>query len=764
MASSDEGASSDGEVKNIKSYIQVPDRSLETSRTREKRSRRSRSHTPRENEEYPRKQSLERDQNPSSDDEYYRRERKVQKLAKERFAEEPYDDERDKENIRDQRAFEKKEYSEFERKRKERQRHMREKDQTDNGSESEDSDHSLKRTDRNPQREADRNKYGYDARERYERRTRDRGEERSRNRDRNRHAEERESSEEEDKRYRDRDVDRSRREKERERRHRDKESYREDREERGARKEKDDDSRNKLSGQEEGEKSPKDKQKETTEKKRDIMDILTRTGGAYIPPARLRQMQESITDKSSAAYQRMAWEALKKSINGLVNKVNVANIANIVQELFEENIVRGRGLFCQSVMRAQVASPIFTNVYAALIAIVNTKFPKIGELILRRLILQFRRAYRRNDKTVCINSAKFIAHLVNQQVAHELLSLEVLTLLLQNPTDDSVEVAVAFLKEVGQKLSEVSPRGLNAVFERLRSILNESSVDKRVQYMIEVMFAIRKDGFKDHQAVLAELDLVEEDDQITHLLRLDDDGATEDILNVFKADPDYEENEEKYKMIKKEIIGGDSDDEEDEDGDSDDDEDDDDEEGNEAGDDEKMEIIDKTETNLVALRRTIYLTIQSSLDYEECAHKMMKMNLKPGQEHEFCLMIIDCCAQQRTYEKFFGLLAQRFCLMKKEFMEQYVILFKEQYEIIHRYDTNKLRNVAKFFAHLLYSDAIPWTVIECIHLNEEDTTSSSRIFIKILFQCITEYLGIPKLNSRIRDPYVDKHRRQILIG
>lgn len=49
--------------------------------------------------------------------------------------------------------------------------------------------------------------------------------------------------------------------------------------------------------------------------------LLTRTGGAYIPPARLRMMQEGITDKSSVAYQRIAWEALKKSINGLVNKV-----------------------------------------------------------------------------------------------------------------------------------------------------------------------------------------------------------------------------------------------------------------------------------------------------------------------------------------------------------------------------------------------------------------------------------------------------------
>lgn len=44
----------------------------------------------------------------------------------------------------------------------------------------------------------------------------------------------------------------------------------------------------------------------------------------------------------SLAYQRMSWEALKKSINGLINKVNVSNIINIIQELLLENIVRGR--------------------------------------------------------------------------------------------------------------------------------------------------------------------------------------------------------------------------------------------------------------------------------------------------------------------------------------------------------------------------------------------------------------------------------------
>ncbi|CAG2120296.1 unnamed protein product, partial [Medioppia subpectinata] len=131
------------------------------------------------------------------------------------------------------------------------------------------------------------------------------------------------------------------------------------------------------------------------------MDLLLRTGGAYIPPARLRLMQKDITDKNSQEYQRISWEALKKSINGLINKVNVANIAIIVRELLKENLIRGRGLLCRSIISAQTASPTFTHVYATLVAIINSK-------------------------------------------AHEVVSLEILTLLLENATNDSVEVAIAF--------------------------------------------------------------------------------------------------------------------------------------------------------------------------------------------------------------------------------------------------------------------------------------------------------------------------------
>lgn len=41
---------------------------------------------------------------------------------------------------------------------------------------------------------------------------------------------------------------------------------------------------------------------------------------------------------------------------------------------------------------------------------------QIGELVLKRVINQFNRAYRRHDKVVCNGVVRFIAQLVNQQV------------------------------------------------------------------------------------------------------------------------------------------------------------------------------------------------------------------------------------------------------------------------------------------------------------------------------------------------------------
>lgn len=172
---------------------------------------------------------------------------------------------------------------------------------------------------------------------------------------------------------------------------------------------------------------------------------------------------------------------------------------------------------------------------------------------------------------------------MNQAVAHEIVALQILVLLLEKPTDDSVEIAVGFMREVGAFLAENSPKANNGVFERFRAVLHEGAIDKRTQYMIEVLFQVRRDKFKDNPIIPEGLDLVEEEEQITHRIALDDelqvqeglskhpfDRASTDQLilllrqpDLFKVDPKYEENERKYAEIKAEILGdSDSEDEE----------------------------------------------------------------------------------------------------------------------------------------------------------------------------------------------------------
>lgn len=73
---------------------------------------------------------------------------------------------------------------------------------------------------------------------------------------------------------------------------------------------------------------------------------------------------------------------------------------------------------------------------------------------------------------------------------------------------------------------------------------------------------------------------------------------------------------------------------------------------------------------------------------------------------------ITCCMSLHVSEVYISLCEslQRFCLLKKEYMESFEAIFQEQYETIHRLETNKLRNVARMFAHLLYTDSVPWSV------------------------------------------------------
>lgn len=124
-------------------------------------------------------------------------------------------------------------------------------------------------------------------------------------------------------------------------------------------------------------------------------------------------------------------------------------------------------------------------------------------------------------------------------------------------------------------------------------------------------------------------------------------------------------------------------------------------------------------------------------------------------------MIVECCSQERSYSNFYGLIGERFSKLNRVWCENFEEAFADYYMTIHRYETNRLRNIARFFGHLLASDSISWAVFSVVHINEDDTTSSSRIFIKILCQEISEDMGLKKVAERFKDPTLTPNFAQL---
>ena len=51
----------------------------------------------------------------------------------------------------------------------------------------------------------------------------------------------------------------------------------------------------------------------------------------------------------------------------------------------------------------------------------------------------------------------------------------------------------------------------------------------------KVMFQVRKDKFKDHVSIVEGLELVDEDDQFTHMISLDEVKDGQDLLSTLTA-------------------------------------------------------------------------------------------------------------------------------------------------------------------------------------------------------------------------------------
>ena len=487
------------------------------------------------------------------------------------------------------------------------------------------------------------------------------------------------------------------------------------------------------------------------------------------------------------SYQRTKWIETKKNIKQLLQQLTPSNIKQTVLQLFQINLLRYQGLFIREIMKQQIRITTNTELYGSLISIINSKIPEIGELLINRLVLQFKKNYLQNNKNLINSSIIFICQLINQQVLNEILILQILQMLLEsnvpnnnnNNNNNNIELAIMVLKQTGLYLFKHSNTALIMILNRLKDILQDGAnananggnggvgLSSWNRKSIEYILKLARNDFKNIPIIKNGLDLVETEDKETHVITLEDKLYSRDHLNVFSVDEEYLDHENEYIELKKEILG---------------ETDHEDENENEIQVIEttknyEEKITDMSQSELLQYQKTVYLTIMSSMSSDEAVHKLLKLNFKSkiknktktktktnSNDNEILAdMVIKCCSQEKTYLKYYGIIGEKLISRNDHWHNLFIKLFKYYYDIIENFETNSLRNLGKFFGHLFASDKLAldqaWSNIK---LTEQDTNPAKRILLKFIFQEMIEELGINEVKERlINDDYLKPYIKGI---
>ncbi|KPI85033.1 hypothetical protein ABL78_5917 [Leptomonas seymouri] len=502
----------------------------------------------------------------------------------------------------------------------------------------------------------------------------------------------------------------------------------------------------------------------------------------YVPPHRRQEATASssvdLHSTSSPAFQQEAWRALSRSITSVVNRVSKDNLEQSAIELFRENLIRGRGLLARSLMRTQQADPDLTPVLAALVSRINKDLPIVVELLCRRLVVQWNRAYLRKDWRYLENTSRFLGWLFLLEVIEVSLIYEVLMkhLTSDKRSDEDIDQAAKLFRETFKMMSTRERRSFHdqilTPFRDLLAMDDEAfRLSMRSQAVLESCLKEVQawERRKETEEVVPEyLVLFDLHSQETHALELETEKyPSEDALDRYAYDPEYDTHEEQYEELRKSILGddwelellqqvADADEEmEDEEGEED-------AEGGEGADnhsvfdasasaasataatdaelDASKTLIDVAERQL---RREVYLAMRSSIRADEAVHKILR-HMKPQTERTICFMVIEGCCEERAYRKMYSMAAERLCKSNARFQAFFVEAFHARYERAEELTLKQIDYSCKVYSHLLRTNSIYWSrCLSCLDIVENN--ESQRLMIQYLFKGVAEEMGMNAL-------------------
>lgn len=117
------------------------------------------------------------------------------------------------------------------------------------------------------------------------------------------------------------------------------------------------------------------------------------------------------------------------------------------------------------------------------------------------------------------------------------------------------------------------------------------------------------------------------------------------------------------------------------------------------------------------------------------------MGLRGQEEREIMNVILHCCLQQKEFNPFYAVLAQKFCDYDRKFQMNIKCSIWDKLKTLTKCSTMQLANLSKLLIHLFIQKGLPITTLKIVEFSELDKITlrfTRQILLGILLHENTE--------------------------
>uniref|UniRef100_A0A803N3B3 MI domain-containing protein n=1 Tax=Chenopodium quinoa TaxID=63459 RepID=A0A803N3B3_CHEQI len=430
---------------------------------------------------------------------------------------------------------------------------------------------------------------------------------------------------------------------------------------------------------------------------------------------------------------------IRRRVRGLLNRMSESNVESITGEIFSIFQSVSRAIASQIVSEEVLASCAggprgneqYAAVFAAFLAGMSSMIGiDFGARFMASLAKSFEDEYSKEDNLSLRNLSLLLSYLCIFGVCSSDLIYDFLIKLSKQLAEIDVSIILTILQCCGMKLRGDDPTSMKDFISSVQSRVNELKAtsgdaemvtySKRMEFMLETICDIKnnkkraKEDSSPHTRIKKWLQKLRVDDITLRGVKWSK------LLDPNKKGQwwfsgDLSSQTENVRKVSGKM----------------------DKEVNEA---QKMLNLAAKQRMNTDTRRAIFLVIMSGEDYIDAFEQLLSLNLHGKQDREIMRVLVECCLQEKSFNKYYTALASKLCSHDKnhKFTLQYCLW--DHLKELESMPLMRSMHLAKFEAEMFASFTLSLAVLKVVDLIDATQLTAKRIMhFRMLFEALFEY-------------------------